>query len=146
MLRKHWQFHILLIVLVCVHSICPLLCAATGQKLCGGVSEDGQIAQNETESPCCHKPKTDASNESHTSSDEEAACCVSNLELVFPDNSINVNSDREMVGHNTVSIVPFTYFLPVAQEHLLHLPRPPKLSISSLNRIISRRGPPYTHS
>ena len=146
MLRKLWQFHILLMVLVCVHSVCPLLCAATGQKLCGGVSEDGQIAQIETESSCCHKPKTDASNESHTPSDEEAACCSTDLELVFPDNSINVNSDRETVGHNIVSIVPFTYFLPVAQEHLLHLPRPPKLSISSLNRIISPRGPPNTRS
>ena len=146
MLRKLWQFHILLIVLVFFHSVCPLLCAATGQKLCGGVSENGQIAQTETESSCCHKPKTGTSDESETPSEGGTACCITDLELVFPDNSINVNSDREMVGHNIVSIVPFTYFLPVAQEHLLHLPRPPKLSISFLNRIISRRGPPNTRS
>ena len=144
MLRKIWQSHILLVALVCVHFVCPLFCAAAGQKLCSGSGMPAEIQTEfaETALTCCHQSNT--ADESETSSESENVCCLTDLELILPDNSINVNSDRETVGYNIVSIVPFTYFLPVAQEHLLHLPRPPKLSISSLNRIISLRGPPYT--
>ena len=67
MLRKHWQFPILLAVLVCVYSVCPLFCAAFGQILCSGLSEKIQMEYAETSSSCCHK--TDAASESETPSE-----------------------------------------------------------------------------
>ncbi|MCE2399932.1 hypothetical protein J4G08_03490 [Candidatus Poribacteria bacterium] len=144
MLRKHWQFPILLAVLVCVYSVCPLFCAAFGQILCSGLSEKIQMEYAETSSSCCHK--TDAASESETPSESETACCLNSLELILPSDSHNGDVIRESLTHQIVSIVPFSATLPTDQEILLHLPSPSKLFTSLLNSDISRRGPPYTRS
>ena len=146
MLRKHWQFPILLAVLVCVYSVCPLFCAAFGQILCGNVSEKMQMAHTETDSPCCQKTKTDTTSESETSSEGETTCCVNNLELILPTDSRNGGAIRESLTYQIVSIVPFSAILSTTQKKLHYLPSPPKLFTSLLNSDISRRGPPYTHS
>ena len=145
MLRKHWQFTILLAVLVCVHSVCPLFCAAFEQILCSGSSGKMQMAHTETDSPCCQKTKTGATNESETSSEGETACCLNGLQLILPDVSSNGEIIRESLTHQNVSIVPFSAILPTSQEIMLYLP-PPKLFATLLNSDISRRGPPYTRS
>lgn len=145
MLRKHWQFSILLAVLVCVHSVCPLFCAAFEEILCRGSSEKLQIAHTETDSPCCQKTQTDATSESETSSEGETPCCLNGLQLILPDISSNGETIREPLTHHIVSIVPFSATLPTTQKILYHLP-PPKLHTSLLNSDISRRGPPYTRS
>ena len=144
MSRKHWKFPILLAVLVCVHSVCPLFCAAFEQILCGSVSEKMQMADAETGSSCCHKTKTDTTSESETPSESETACCLNGLELILSDASYNGDGIRESLTHQIVSIVPFSAILPTTHEILLYLP--PKLHTSLLNSDISRRGPPYTRS
>lgn len=144
MFRKHWQFPILLAALVCVHSVCPLFCAAFEEILCSGSSEKMQMAHTETDSSCCHKTNTDT-DESEASPESEAACCLNNLELILPVDSHNGDAIRESLTHQNVSIVPFSAVLPASQEILLYLP-PPKLHTSLLNSDISRRGPPYTRS
>lgn len=145
MFRKHWQFPFLLAVLVCVHSVCPLFCAAFEEILCSGSSEKMQMAHTEIDSPCCQKTQTDATSESETSSEGVTACCLNGLQLILSDVSSNVETIRESLTHQYVSIVPFSAILPVSQEILLYLP-PPKLHTSLLNCDISRRGPPYTRS
>jgi hypothetical protein len=146
MLRKHWLFPILLAVLVCVHSVCPLFCEAFEQILCGSVTEKMQMTHTETGASCCHKTKTDTTDESKTPSESETACCLNGLELILPDASYNGNAIRELLTHQIVSIVPFSTTLPTDEEILLHLPTPPKLFTSLLNNDISRRGPPYVRS
>ena len=146
MLRKHWQFPILFAVLICVHSVCPLFCAAFGQILCGSVPEKMQMAHTETDSPCCHKTETDIESESETPSEGETACCLNNLELILPVDSSNGDVIRESLTHQIVSIVPFSTTLLTDQEILLRLPSPPKLFTTPLNSDISRRGPPDTRS
>jgi len=145
MLRKHWQFPILLAVLVCVHSVCPLFCAAFEEILCSDSSEKMQMAHTGTDSPCCQKTQTDATSESETSSEGVTTCCLNGLQLILPDVSSNGETIRESLTHQIVSIVPFSAILPASQEILLYLP-PPKLHTSLLNSDISRRGPPYTRS
>ena len=146
MLRKHWLFSILLVLLVCVHSVCPLFCEAFGQILCSGSSEKLQMAHTETDSPCCQKTKTDTTSESGTPVEGETACCLKNLELILPTDSHNGDAIRESLTHQIVSIVPFFATLPTDQETLLHLRTPPKLFTSLLNSDISRRGPPHPRS
>lgn len=146
MLRKHWQFPLLFAVLICVHSVCPLFCAAFGQILCRSVPETMQMAHTETDSPCCQKTKTDTTSPSETPSEGETACCLNNLELILPVDSYNGDAIRESLTHPIVSTVPFSTTFPVNQEILLYLPSPPKLFISCLNSDISRRGPPSTRS
>lgn len=145
MLRKHWQFPILLAVLVGIHTLCPLFCEAFEQILCGNVFEKMQMAHTETNSPCCQKTQTNATSESETSSEGETPCCLNGLQLILPDVSSNGETIRESLTHQIVSIVPFSAILPTSQEILLYLP-PPKLFTSLLNSDISRRGPPYTRS
>ena len=143
MLRKHWQFHILLIALVSVQFVCPLFCAAFEQKLCNSLSSEVQAEIDESCASCCHKSKTDASE---TPSETNTSCCVSDLELVLPNDTFNINSVSESVRQHLVPIVPLSSIQPVAQVQLLNLPRPPKLFILSLNCNLSRRGPPKTCS
>lgn len=138
MTRKYWQYQILLVALVCVQFVCPLFCAAYEQKMCN------RSMPAESGSSCCHKAKTDATNESETPSETDTSCCVSGLEVVFPNDTYNVDSVRESAEHHLVSNIPLSSILPVAQEQLLHFALPPKLVISSLNRNLSRRGPPNT--
>lgn len=144
MLSKHWQFPILLVVLVCIHAVCPLFCAAFGQKLCSSSSEKIQMEYADNSSSCCHK--TDATGESETPSESETACCLTNVELILPNASYNGDIIRESLTHQIVSIVPFSANLSADQEKLLHLLPPPKLFSSLLNSDISRRGPPYPRS
>ena len=146
MLRKHWQFPILFALLVCVHSVCPLFCAAFGQTLCSSNSQVIEAEHTAIGASCCHKVKTGTPNESETPSDTETACCLNDLELVLPDNLHTVDTARESVDQSLVSVAALTTISSISQEILLHHSRPPKLSTSSLNYTISRRGPPYIRS
>lgn len=141
MIRKYWQYQILLVALVCVTFVCPLFCAAFEQKMC-----NRSMSAAESISSCCQKAKTDATNESETPSETDTSCCVSGLEVVLPNDTYNANSVLESAEHHLVSNVPLSLTLPVAQEQLLHFTLPPKLVISSLNCNLSRRGPPNTRS
>lgn len=144
MLRRHLQLPILLAALVCIHSVCPLFCAAFGQIWCGSAPEKMQMEHIEIGSSCCQK--TETTDASDTPSENETACCLNKLELVLPNATHNENIGRESLEQHLVSIVPFSAAFPVNQEILLHLPRPPKSSTSYLNCAISRRGPPYARS
>ncbi len=147
MTRKYWQYQILLVALVCVNFVCPLFCAAYEQKMCNrSMSAEIQVEYTESGSSCCQKAKTDATNESETPSETDTSCCVLGLEIVLPNDTYNADSVRESVEHHLVPNVPLSLTQPVAQEQLLHFTLPPKLVISSLNRNLSRRGPPNTRS
>lgn len=141
MTHKYWQYQILLVALVCVTFVCPLFCAAYEHKMC-----NRSMSAAESISSCCQKAKTDATEESETPSETDTSCCVLGLEIVLPNDTYNADSVRESVEHHLVSNVPLSLTQPVAQEQLLHFTLPPKLVISSLNRNLSRRGPPNTRS
>ena len=140
MTRKYWQYQILLVALVCVTFVCPLFCAAYEQKMCN------RSMPAESGSSCCQKAKTDATNESETPSETDTSCCVSGLEVVLPNDTYNADSVRESAEHHLVSNIPLSLTQPIAQEQLLHFTLPPKLVFSSLNRNLSRRGPPNTRN
>ncbi len=146
MSRKQWQYHILLIALVGVQFVCPLFCAAIEQRYCNSMSVELQFEQTESGMSCCHKTKTDTTDESETPSESDTSCCVSDFNLVLPNETYNNDSTRALDGIPIVSIIPISAIQLVAQEHLLHIPPPPKLFISALNRTISQRGPPNIRS
>ncbi len=133
---------IFLIALVSVHFVCPLFCATYGQKLCSGMPSD----RAETDSSCCSKINTDATNDSDTPSESGAACCLTDLELIFLTNTNNIKTVRESAVQHLITKVQLSPILSVAREQLLNLPAPSKLPETSLNNTISHRGPPFNRS
>lgn len=146
MTRKYWQFQILLVAFVCVQFICPLFCTAFEQKMCNSISIAIQSEYTEFGSSCCHNAKTNTTDESEIPPVTDNSCCISDLEIVLPHDTFNADAVRESVEQHFVSNVPLSSTQPVAQEQLLHFSLPPKLFFSSLNRNLSRRGPPITHN
>lgn len=142
MLGKHWQFQILLAVLVGIHAFCPLFCEAFGQKLCSDSSESIQMMNNETGSSCCNKTNPGTTDESK----EKTACCINSLDLILTDASFNSDTIRESLGTPLVSNVTLTAISPQNREKSQSLPPVPKLFSSILNNHVSHRGPPYTRS
>ena len=143
MFLKNRYLQIFLIALVCVHFVCPLFCAAYAQNLCINM----QTERADTDSSCCSKVKTtDATNDSNTPSESGTACCLTDLELILPTDTNNIEAVRESAVHHPISKVQLPPILSVAQEQLLNLPGPPKLPEASLNTVISRRGPPFNRS
>ena len=142
MFVKNRYFQIFLIALVCVHFVCPLLCATYGQKLCSDMRTD----RAEADAFCCNKVNTDATNHSDTPSENGTACCLTDLELVLPTDTNNIETVRESAVQHPISKVQLSSILLVAQEQLLNLPGPPKRPDTSLNTVISYRGPPFNRS
>ena len=112
--------------------------------LCENVSEKMQMTHAETGASCCHK--TDTTDNSENPAQDKVACCLTDLDLILPNDSHNGNAMRESLGQQIVSIVPFFTTGPTDQEILLHLPIASKLFTALLNSDISRRGPPFTRS
>ena len=142
MFVKNRYFQIFLIALVCVHFICPLICATYAQKLCS----DMQTDRAEIDASCCNKVRTDTTNHSDTPSDSGTACCSTDLELILPTDTNNIDTIRESAVQHPISKVQLSPILSAAQEQLLKLPSPPKLPDTSLNTVISHRGPPTNRS
>ena len=143
---KHRQFQIFLIALVCVQFVCPLFCATLGQMICGNIGTELQIEHSVSMTSCCHKTETDPADESNLPFENKAACCLDDLTMILPVGTLNGDSNRILESGLVLSDVQVSSLMSVAQEHLLHFPRPPDLNTTYLNRSISRRGPPYTHS
>ncbi len=139
MFVKNRYFQIFLIALVCVHFVCPLLCATYAHKSC----RDMQTDRAEADAFCCNKVNTDATNHSDIPSESGTACCLTDLELILPTDTFNNEIVRESVGQHPISKVQLSSILSVSQEQLLYLPGPPKRPDTSLNTVISHRGPPF---
>ncbi|MCY4401069.1 MAG: hypothetical protein OXD54_00660 [Candidatus Poribacteria bacterium] len=146
MIRKYWLFHIILGALVCVQFVCPLFCVAFEQTVCNSMSTEKQPGSTEFGSSCCNNTRTNTTDKSKTPSEKDNSCCVSDLDVILPSDTFNANSVNDFAEQRLVTIVPISSTQPVAQEQLLHFTLPPKLVISSLNRNLSRRGPPNTRS
>ncbi len=143
MFLRNQHLQIFLIALVCVHFVCPLFCAAYTQNLCSNM----QAERAETDSSCCSKVKTtDATNNGNTPSESGTACCLTDLELILPTDTNNIETVRESAVQHPISKVQLSAILSVSQEQLLNLPGPPKLLEASLNTVISHRGPPFNRS
>lgn len=142
MFVKNQHFQIFLIALVCVHFVCPLFCATYAQKLCINI----QTERAETDSACCNKLNTDTTNHSDTPSESGTACCLTDLERILPSNTDNIETIRESAVQHSILKVQLSSVLSVFQEQLLNLPGPPKLLDTSLNTVISHRGPPINRS
>ncbi len=143
MFLKNRYLQIFLIALVCVHFVCPLFCAAYAQNLCSNM----QIERADTDSSCCSKVKTtDATNDSNTPSENGTACCLTDLELILPTDTNNIETIRESAVQHPIAKVQLSTILLVSQEQLLNLPGPPKLPEAFLNTAISHRGPPLNRS
>lgn len=142
MFVKNRYFQIFLIALVCVHFVCPLFCATYAQKLCS----DMQTDRAKADASCCNKVNTNTTNHSDTPSESGAACCLTDLELVLPTDTNNIETVRESVVQYPISKVQLPAILSVSQEQLLYLPGPPKLPDTFLNTVISHRGPPFNRS
>ena len=142
MFVKNQYFQAFLIALVCVHFICPLFCATYSQKLCSGMQSD----HTETDASCCGKVKTDATNDSDTHSESGTACCLTNIDIILPTDTNNIETVRELAVPHFITNVQLSSILLVSQEQLLNLPGPPKLPEAHLNYAISHRGPPFNRS
>ena len=142
MFVKNRHLQIFLIALVCVHLVCPFFCATYGQKMCS----DMQTERAETDTSCCIKVNTDTTNDSEMPSENGTACCLDGLERILPIETHNIETVRESVVQHPISKAQLLSILSVAQEQLLNLPGPPKLPDTSLNTVISHRGPPLNRS
>lgn len=142
MFVKKRHFQIFLIALVCVHFICPLFCATYAQNMCNGIQSD----RADTDSSCCGKVKTDTTNNSDTHSESGTACCQTNIERILPTDTNNIETIRELAVPHPIIKVQLSSILSDAQEQLLNLSGLPQQPVTSLNTVISHRGPPFNRS
>lgn len=143
MSKQHWQISILLLLLVFIHSICPILCASTAESFCNlsdGFAEIGNIGYT---SSCCHRTETD---ETEIPS-EPGKCCGSNdMTFTIPNDSHLVKNIGKTEAQQYASVVQFAVILPIKKEIFLsHFPFT-TLTHPSFHNVISRRGPPFTRS
>lgn len=143
MSKQHWQFSILLLLSVCLHSICPILCAATAEKFCNlsdGFAEIGNIGDT---SSCCHRAETD---ETEIPSAHGTCCGSNDLTFIIANDSHLVNNIGKTEVHQYASVVQFAVILPDKKEQFLSQYPFTTLTHPSFHNVISRRGPPFTRS
>ncbi len=143
MFKQHCRFSILLLVLILIHSVCPLLCAAVGEKFCSFSPETAMIEHTDDGSSCCHRHKTD---ETEIPYDDSEACCYNDVTFVISNESGTDDGLNKLERQHFTSILPSTPILLTKQDMFLHHTYPFKPPISSFHYAISLRGPPGTLS
>ena len=143
MFKQHRRFSILLLLLICIHSICPILCASTGKKFCNLTDAFAETRQNDTSMSCCDRTGTD---ESEMPSDQSTSCCANDVVFVILNESHSVENMDIAAGQHFVTILQSSLFLPTHNENLLSQHSTTILTLASFHSAISRRGPPFTHS
>ncbi len=143
MSKQHWQFSILLLLSVFLHTICPILCATTAENFCNfsdGFTERRNIDDT---SSCCHRAETDGTEIPSA----HGKCCGSNdLTFTIANDSDFVSKIGKTEGQQYVSVVQFTVILPNKKEQFLSQYPFTTLTHPSFHNVISRRGPPFTCS
>lgn len=135
MSKQYLRFSILLLLMICVHSICPLLCVSTGEKYCHLI---------DTSTSCCDRTETD---DTEIPSDQSTSCCSNDMTFVIPNDSHSVDNMGIAVGQHLGSIVKSTVFLPTHNgKSLSQQSITPTRTHPSFHNAISRRGPPSTRS
>lgn len=143
MLQKHWQLSLIVVVFICVHFVCPLLCAAVGDKFCSFSPEYAQIRDTDEAFTCCHSPQTDATE---VPSNDFEVCCYNDLTFVFSNDSRTDDSFDKLERAQFVSILLSTTIQSANKDMSLDPTYPSTPSISFFCRAISLRGPPFTLS
>lgn len=144
MTKKHQRFSILLLLLICIHSICPLLCVSTGEKYCHLIDAFAETQQNDTSTSCCDRTETD---DTKIPSDQSTTCCSNDMTFVIPNDSYSVDNMGIAIGQQFASLVQSTAFLltdngkSISQQSIT-----PTRTHPSFHNAISRRGPPFTRS
>ena len=143
MFQKHWLLTISLTALVCLHSICPLYCAAVEQTACG--NELNQFVNSvQSNSSCCHN--NDSSSENDNTSEDANTCCLTNFEVILPEITYRIEYTPQSVEHLKIASVLLDSSAMVDQKQQLNIFIPYKPSLLPLTSNLSRRGPPYTLS
>ncbi len=143
MSKQHLRFSILVLLLICISSICPILCASTGKKFCSLTDASAGTRQNGTGMSCCDRTETD---DTEIPSDQSTMCCSNGMTFVIPNDSHSVDNRGIAVGQHFGSILQSTLFLPTYNEKLLSQHSTTILTLPSFHSAISRRGPPFTRS
>ena len=142
MFHKHWLLIISLTALVCIHTICPLYCAAVGQMSCG--AEINQYMNGiQTKSSCCHNEDVDSSSDNDNAPEDGNTCCLSNFEVVLPEFTYRLDYTPQANEHLKFDTVSIDTLVVVGQEKQHNISIPPKLSFLPLPSTLSRRGPPF---
>lgn len=143
MFKQHCRLSIFLLVLIFVYSVCPLLCAAVGEKFCSHSAEYAKNNHTDDGSHCCDIPKTD---ETEIPSDDAAGCCSNDLTFVVSNESRADDSSNRLERHHFTSFILSSTIVSTKQDMFLPDTYPFKPFISSLHHVISLRGPPYNLS
>ena len=144
MSKQYLRFSILLLLLICIHSICPLLCASTGKKFCNLTDAFAETRQNDTSASCCDRTESD---DTEIPSDQSTTCCSNDMTFVIPNDSHSVDNMGIAAGQYFGSIVQSTLFLTIHNEKSLSQQSiTPTRTHPSFHNAISRRGPPFTRS
>lgn len=142
MFQKHMLLTILLTALVCLHSICPLYCAAVEQMSCG--NELNQYMKGvQANSSCCQNNETDSSSENDNTSKDGKSCCLTNFEVVLTEFTNPLDYTPQSDEYLKIASVSIDTFVLDGQEQQLNIFIPYKLSLLPLISNLSRRGPPY---
>ena len=145
MFQKHWLLTISLTALVCLHSICPLYCAAVEQTSCGN-GLDQFVNSVQSNSSCCHNKDADSSSENENTSEDGNTCCLTNFEVILPEITYRIDYTPQSNEHIKIDTVSIDTSVMVGQRQQLNISIPHKLSFLPLPSTLSRRGPPYTLS
>ena len=140
MLKRHLHFPMIVLVLICVHGICPLLCATAGEEFCRIAPAYAMSADTDTGSSCCHKSNTD---KTETPVDHTSPCCSNDLVFVIYNDSSIMDAKNQTEVSETVSIVSDAAIMPASQDILLRQFHAPTLPSSYFHYVISHRGPPF---
>lgn len=143
MSKQHWQFSILILLSIGIHSICPILCASTAEKFCNLSNGLAEIRNIDDTSSCCHRTETDGTE----IPSEHGKCCGSDdMTFTIPNDSHFVYNIGKTEAHHYAKVVQFAVILPNTKEIFLSQYPFRTLTHPSFYNVISRRGPPFTRS
>ena len=142
MFQKHWLLTISLTVLVCLHSICPLYCAAVGQISCGNELHQS-VNSVQSYSSCCHNNDADSSSENENTEEDGNTCCLKNFEVILPEYTYRFDYTPISDKHSKIDLFSIDTLVMVGQEQLFDISIAYNLPLLHLTSTLSRRGPPY---
>lgn len=143
MSKQHCQFSILLLLLICMYSICPILCASIGEKFCNLTDAFAETRHNDFSSSCCDRNETD---ETDIPSDHATSCCSTDMPFIISNDSHVGDNIGKAEGQQFASTIQFTVFLPNNRDILLSQHPTRTLTLLPFHSSVSRRGPPFTRS
>ncbi|RKU29127.1 hypothetical protein C6497_06980 [Candidatus Poribacteria bacterium] len=145
MFQKHWLLTISLTALVCLHSICPLYCAAVEQMSCGN-ELDQNMDGVQSNSYFCHNNDANSSSKNENTAEDGNTYCLTSFEVILPNFIYRFDYSPQSDEHLKIASVLLDSFVMVSQEQQLNIAIPHNLSLLNLGFNLSRRGPPYLHS